>query len=113
MAFVLDAFDDGLAGHYLAQLNLGVSIFFVISGFLLYRPFGAARLAGERSPPLLPYAIRRVARIVPAYWVALTIVALWLPVSGTFTAGASSPTRGSFKPTIPTPSPVGLARPGP
>jgi peptidoglycan/LPS O-acetylase OafA/YrhL len=70
----------------LAQLNLGVSIFFVISGFLLYRPFGAARLAGERSPPLLPYAIRRVARIVPAYWVALTIIALWLPVSGTFTA---------------------------
>ena len=27
-----------------------------------------APLAGERSPPLLPYAIRRVARIVPAYW---------------------------------------------
>ena len=86
LAFVLGWFDEGLAGRYLRELNLGVSIFFVLSGFLLYRPFVAARVEGEPSPALVPYAIRRVARIVPAYWVALTIIAIWLPVSGVFTA---------------------------
>lgn len=50
----------------------GVGIFFLISGFLLYRPFLVARRGG---PPLrvLPYARRRFLRIVPAYWAALTI----------------------------------------
>ena len=86
VAFVSGWFDDGLAGRYLRELNLGVSIFFVLSGFLLYRPFVAARVEGEPSPALVPYAIRRVARIVPAYWVALTLIAIWLPVSGVFTA---------------------------
>ena len=28
------------------QLNIGVTVFFVLSGFLLYRPFLAARMAG-------------------------------------------------------------------
>lgn len=50
----------------------GVGIFFLISGFLLYRPFLVARRGG---PPLriLPYARRRFLRIVPGYWAALTI----------------------------------------
>jgi peptidoglycan/LPS O-acetylase OafA/YrhL len=50
----------------------GVAIFFLISGFLLYRPFLTARRAGK---PLRPgsYAKRRFLRIVPAYWAALTI----------------------------------------
>ena len=50
----------------------GVAIFFLISGFLLYRPFLAARRGG-RPVRLGSYATRRVLRIVPAYWVALTI----------------------------------------
>ena len=37
-------------GAYTARLNMGVAFFFVISGFLLYRPFLAARFAG-RPPP--------------------------------------------------------------
>lgn len=55
--------------------NLGVALFFVLSGFLLTRPFFAAHLARERPPQLGRYAVRRLARIVPAYWVALTV---WL-----------------------------------
>jgi peptidoglycan/LPS O-acetylase OafA/YrhL len=51
----------------------GVAVFFLISGFLLYRPFVQARFSGK---PLRvrDYARRRVLRIVPAYWVALTVV---------------------------------------
>jgi peptidoglycan/LPS O-acetylase OafA/YrhL len=50
----------------------GVAIFFVLSGFLLYRPFLTARARGRRMS-LVSYAERRALRIVPAYWVALSI----------------------------------------
>jgi peptidoglycan/LPS O-acetylase OafA/YrhL len=63
---------------WLGQLNVGVPIFFVVSGFLLYRPFVAARLRGDAPPAVVSYAIRRVLRIVPAYWMALPLIALWL-----------------------------------
>ena len=53
-------------------------MFFLISGFLLYRPFVAARLRGEPMPFVGAYAWRRFLRIVPAYWVALTATALLL-----------------------------------
>ena len=56
---------------------MGVTIFFVTSGFLLYLPFVPARLGAE--PDLTgPYAWRRFLRLVPAYWVALTVIALVL-----------------------------------
>lgn len=83
-SFHLDGF-TGPAGPYLAQLNIGVWVFFVISGFLLWRPFVRAR-RGERGPVhLAPYALRRAARIVPAYWVALTAIAVWLGWDYVFT----------------------------
>jgi len=50
----------------------GVAIFFLISGFLLYRPFLTARRDGRRLR-IGSYATRRFLRIAPAYWVALTI----------------------------------------
>lgn len=51
--------------------RLGVSIFFAISGFLLYRPFAMAHLEGRPAPALGPYLRRRFLRIFPAYWLAL------------------------------------------
>jgi peptidoglycan/LPS O-acetylase OafA/YrhL len=58
----------------------GVAIFFLISGFLLYRPFLTARRG--RSLSLVGYARRRVLRIVPAYWVALSLLLVLGMVSG-------------------------------
>jgi peptidoglycan/LPS O-acetylase OafA/YrhL len=63
----------------------GVGIFFLISGFLLYRPFLVARREG-RQFRLGTYAKRRVLRIVPAYWVALTIFIAAGFVSGVTTS---------------------------
>ncbi len=63
---------------YTNQLQVGVALFFLISGFLLYRPFVAARVAGEALPAVGAYAWRRFLRIVPAYWVTLTVLALTL-----------------------------------
>lgn len=53
------------------NLNFGVEIFFVLSGYLIYGPFARARANGTPSPDLRRYAIRRFLRIYPAYWVAL------------------------------------------
>jgi peptidoglycan/LPS O-acetylase OafA/YrhL len=73
---------------YFAQLNVGVSVFFLTSGFLLYRPFARARYRREESPAVVPYAIRRVLRIGPAYWVALPLTALLVAKSDVFTTHA-------------------------
>jgi peptidoglycan/LPS O-acetylase OafA/YrhL len=73
------------AGRFAARLEVGVAVFFLISGFLLYRPFARARLHDQPRPRSGPYAWRRFLRIAPAYWVALTVVALWLGSSGLFT----------------------------
>ncbi len=69
-------------GAFPARLNSGVTLFFVLSGFLLYRPFVAARL-DERAPPRIgPYARRRALRIIPAYWLALTLLTIWPGLPG-------------------------------
>lgn len=62
----------GLLDFTLGELRLGVQLFFVLSGFLIFRPFVAAILDGtRRAPGLGRYAIRRAARILPGYWLAL------------------------------------------
>jgi len=71
---------DGFVSH----AEVGVAIFFAISGFLLYRPFVSARLNGARRSALTSYLRRRVLRIVPAYWLALTVVAILLSAPGVF-----------------------------
>ena len=72
---------DSFVRPYTAHLDVGVTVFFLISGFLLYRPF----LRGKYSVPA--YAWRRFLRIVPAYWVALTVIAIWFGFHETFPAG--------------------------
>ncbi|OWV67142.1 acyltransferase [Rhizobium sp. R339] len=61
------------AAHIARFGNFGVAIFFVLSGFLLARPFWRALDAGGDMPNLREYAIRRAARIAPGFWVAATV----------------------------------------
>ena len=68
-----------------AVMDGGVAIFFVLSGFLIYRPFAAAAVAGREHPSWRSFWWRRALRIVPAYWVALTF--FW--VAGAFELGSS------------------------
>jgi peptidoglycan/LPS O-acetylase OafA/YrhL len=58
------------------ELKGGVAIFFVISGALLYLPYARARRDRQALPGWRDYACRRAVRILPAYWVALTAVAV-------------------------------------
>jgi peptidoglycan/LPS O-acetylase OafA/YrhL len=64
-----------IVGALTARLNVGVALFFVLSGFLLYRPFVAARVDGRPSSTVTRYLRRRALRILPGYWVALTVTA--------------------------------------
>ena len=68
---------DNWLGHFTARLNFGVTIFFLLSGFLLYRPFVAARREGRPPIGIRAFVRRRVLRIVPAYWVALSLLAIY------------------------------------
>jgi peptidoglycan/LPS O-acetylase OafA/YrhL len=72
---------------YVSRLDIGVTIFFLISGFLLYRPFVAARLDRAPRPRVLDYAQSRALRILPAYWLALTVLAIYPGLTGVFDRG--------------------------
>jgi peptidoglycan/LPS O-acetylase OafA/YrhL len=69
---------------FITHLDIGVAFFFMLSAFLLYRPFVSARVLRTRRPSLSVYATRRAARIFPAYWVVLTITAVVPGMVGAF-----------------------------
>jgi peptidoglycan/LPS O-acetylase OafA/YrhL len=75
------------AAPFLSRLDVGVAIFFVLSGFLLYRPFVRSHLNGTPAPRAVAYGWRRALRILPAYWLALTVIAIVIPKPDTFEAG--------------------------
>ncbi len=69
-------------GVMIGRMSACVAVFFVLSGFLLYRPFVAERIAGGRHQPFSRYARGRALRILPAYWVALTLLSIWPGLNG-------------------------------
>ena len=75
-AFITGRYTDDFVGHAWARLEIGVPLFFALSGFLLFRPWVNA-LGGTRTQPdLRRYAWHRFRRVVPAYWVTVTLVYL-------------------------------------
>jgi peptidoglycan/LPS O-acetylase OafA/YrhL len=68
----------GAFGTLFSSLALGVTLFFALSGFLLYRPFAAALLRGRDLPAIGAYFRNRALRILPAYWCILLVAALVL-----------------------------------
>jgi exopolysaccharide production protein ExoZ len=68
----------------------GVDIFFVISGFIIYNV--ARRSAAQmgdvgRGRAVYEFAIKRVIRIYPLYWIAFAVAALimiWIPLPASF-----------------------------
>jgi peptidoglycan/LPS O-acetylase OafA/YrhL len=60
------------------NLPVGVTLFFALSGYLLYRPFAAALIRAEARPSVSVFLRNRALRIFPAYWVILLVSALIL-----------------------------------
>jgi peptidoglycan/LPS O-acetylase OafA/YrhL len=67
-----------LGKHVFLQLQNGVTLFFVLSGFLLYLPFASAALRERARPEFGAYLQNRALRILPAYWVILLLTAVVL-----------------------------------
>jgi peptidoglycan/LPS O-acetylase OafA/YrhL len=63
----------GPATVFMRPLQSGVTLFFVLSGFLLYRPFAQAALNGTARPSIRRYLRNRALRILPAYWAVLLV----------------------------------------
>jgi peptidoglycan/LPS O-acetylase OafA/YrhL len=61
---------------FLANSARGVELFFVISGFILGRPFARHYLLGEKKVPLGNYYLRRLTRLEPPYLLNLLLCAI-------------------------------------
>lgn len=71
---------QGAAWDVLMHLNVGVIVFFVLSGYLVGGPFVRAWLGDAPPPQLGRYLGRRLRRIVPAFWVVSALALLWFGV---------------------------------
>ncbi|MCU4182926.1 acyltransferase [Acidiferrimicrobium sp. IK] len=83
-------------GAYSARLEIGVAVFFVISGFLLYRPFALAHFGQRPNPATGPFLRRRFLRIVPAYWTAFIVITYVLHADTVVPGWASVPVYLGF-----------------
>lgn len=70
-----------VVGRMVERLDLTVAVFFALSGFLLWRSHAAAARGMGPTPNVFHYWISRVTRILPAYWVAVVVVLLFLPTA--------------------------------
>lgn len=84
VAFWTGTYSFEFFGTAVARLDLGVAVFFVLSGFLLSRPF----LSSGAGPRLANYYWKRALRVLPAYWiVAVIAVAILAENRGTTLLG--------------------------
>ena len=72
-AYTTGKYTHGYWGLVGARLEIGVPIFFVLSGFLLFRPWVKSAATGGPPPSLSRYARNRVRRIMPAYVITVLI----------------------------------------
>ncbi len=74
-AFWAGVYPRGTFGAATQRLEVGVAIFFVLSGFLLGLPFVQRAVRDTPVDPIGRYALKRALRILPVYW--LSVVAAW------------------------------------
>jgi peptidoglycan/LPS O-acetylase OafA/YrhL len=75
-AYTTGKYTHGYVGLVQARMEIGVPIFFVLSGFLLFGPWVRAAAKGRPAPSVRRYAWHRVRRIMPAY--AVTVIAAYV-----------------------------------
>lgn len=75
-AYTTGKYTHGFAGVAYSRLEIGVPIFFVLSGYLLFTPWVKAAASGSPAPSVKRYAWHRVRRIMPAY--VVTVLAAYV-----------------------------------
>jgi peptidoglycan/LPS O-acetylase OafA/YrhL len=71
----------GWTGAMLSRFDIGVALFFVVSGFLLTRPAFHERQQGGPLPHVGHYLWKRALRILPLYWVIVVVAMLLDPAN--------------------------------
>lgn len=79
--------DNGTAGRLLARLDVGVALFFVLSGFLLSRAWLQAAADATPRPATGHYFWKRSLRIVPVYLVAAVAALALIDANAVLTLG--------------------------
>lgn len=76
VGFLTGATYNTRVGRLLGRFDVGVPIFFAISGFLLFYPHARALFDDTKLSDTRRFYIRRFFRIYPAYWAVLGLVFL-------------------------------------
>ena len=75
-AYTTGKYTHGYVGLMYSRTEIGVPIFFVLSGFLLFGPWVKAAASDGSPPSVRRYAWHRVRRIMPAYGVTVVVAYL-------------------------------------
>lgn len=91
--------NDSVAGDFVSWIlfhgELGVPLFFSISGFILAMPFAEHALKGGHPVPLKAYFLRRLTRLEPPYIVCMVALFLLHAVRGHRSVGELLPHLGA------------------
>lgn len=72
-AYTTGKYPQGYVGLVYSRMEIGVPIFFVLSGFLLFGPWVRAMAQDRPAPSVARYAWHRVRRIMPAYVITVVV----------------------------------------
>lgn len=73
-AYWTGRYTPDLPGQFFARFEIGVALFFVLSGYLLFRPWVAVVFDRRPMPSVRRYSWHRARRILPAYWITVIAV---------------------------------------
>ncbi len=86
-SFWAGTYDAGLPGAVSQRMEIGVAIFFVLSGFLLSHPWLQHLRTGMPRDSVGRYFFKRALRILPVYWVAVIAALLLLDQNSSVARG--------------------------
>src|ERR1700752_65336 len=72
-AYTTGKYTHGYVVLVFSRMEIGVPIFFVLSGFLLFGPWVRAAAQDRPPPSVARYAWHRVRRIMPAYVITVVV----------------------------------------
>lgn len=81
----------GWAKQPIARIDLALATFFVLSGYLIARPFLRSFVLGTKRPSVRRYVRNRVLRIVPIFYVVAILVLLLFGLDGAISATPDNP----------------------